>query len=191
MVPELDSRLENSEDWELELIAYTICFWYFRRICLLVFAGLLPAILNSQAPSLYRWFALGFACCTLLCWYLPSLGSSIVLAEEEPPLIHRKRLVATRAIIILSYLLPLILMIWVEKLGLVKAFSLLDRQGSISSLPFIGVSAGLSIYYLHRRVFYYRDKALELVDYRYIISYSLWAIFTLFIVLVSMFGRSP
>ncbi|MEM2593261.1 MAG: hypothetical protein QXI60_11820 [Thermofilaceae archaeon] len=178
------------ESWELEIVTHIICFWSFRRISLLVLIGLLPIMFDTDVSFLHRWIASGFAVATLLCWYLPLLGCSVVLAEEEPLHTRRKRLFVTRTIIILSYLFPFTLAICGEKWGLVDAFSLLDSKGSIPLLPLIGVSGSLSAYYLYRRIFYYRDKALELIDYRYIISYSLWTIFALSITFISILGRS-
>ncbi|GBC93857.1 hypothetical protein HRbin15_02359 [bacterium HR15] len=185
----------------IDSFALTVIFLLLRRISFAILLGVLSVILHPQAPYIYRWLVAGITICSLLCWYLPLYGSSIVLGpvphidlrgrliqawsqfavlyEEATALTRRKRMLWL--LLITVYSIPLITV-------------LLDPTADFYnvSMPFhvhllLAASVGLAISALYPRSFTASfddiDFKMEFVitDYRIFLSYALYSIFSLYI----------
>lgn len=179
------SSQKESMDLEVEVAAHLVRFWFFRRLVVAVLLGLLPIGVDKQITPLYSWLAFGFAGGALLCWYLPGLGRYFLL-DEEAGLEPRKRLWRLWWFIGSVWLAIGFAVWWGIRLHLVRLLYQGETVGSLF-VGFLACSCGLSAASLGRRIFSYQEKRIEIVDYRDILSYSLWSFFSIVMMILLLF----
>lgn len=189
----------EEEQARIFLLDLSVIMWgvfrLHRRIALAVLLGVLFFALHPHPPDLYRWLVAGIAVCTLLCWYLPLRGSSVVLTSA--PIDLSGRLIKVSPQISVQYVDRVlwgryrrVLWCWLIVVYLIPfVVAILGMRVNLENIstPYylyilIALSTGLSIPALFPRHMtgFNIDIDFIITDYRIVLSYSIWTSFLLY-----------
>jgi hypothetical protein len=178
---------ESFYDVPIEVIMW-LRLVYWRRLFVVVIAGLMPMLLYGDVPRWYRWLGIGATAIVFLLWSLPSRGNSLI---EDGSSAEKRKLLLLTYLMLFFTIISSIAICFISALFIKsEILFLIDMPSKDWFSSACVMSSGLlsTLELIPRRVEFDR-KTFLFFDYRVSLSCLVWSLFTLPAMLLILIGK--
>jgi hypothetical protein len=178
---------ESFYDAPIEVIMW-LRLVYWRRLFVVVLAGLMPMLLYGDVPRWYRWLGIGATAIVFLLWSLPSRGNSLI---EDGSSAEKRKLLLLTYLMLFFTIISSIAICFISALFIKsEILFLIDMPSKDWFSSACVMSSGLlsTLELIPRRVEFDR-KTFLFFDYRVSLSCLVWSLFTLPAMLLILIGK--